>query len=78
MDVTANPAPWTGTPGGRAVPRGIRNIATNSGLTGRESQIAALAAKGRTNHKIADRLFITASTIEYVAQSHNWRSVTSV
>jgi DNA-binding NarL/FixJ family response regulator len=67
----------TGTPGGRAVQRGIRNIATNSGLTGRESQIAALAAEGRTIHKIADRLFSTASTIEHVAQSHNWRSVTS-
>ena len=36
-----------------------------------DSQLAALAASGRTNHKIADRLVITASTIEYVAQSHN-------
>ena len=60
-----------GDAGGWAVPRGIRNIATSSGLTGRESQLAALAASGRTNHKIADRLVITASTIEYVAQSHN-------
>ena len=37
----------------------------NSPLTARESQIASMAAAGFTNQEIADRLFITAHTVEY-------------
>ncbi len=37
----------------------------NSPLTARESQIASMAAAGYTNQEIADRLFITAHTVEY-------------
>jgi DNA-binding CsgD family transcriptional regulator len=37
----------------------------NSPLTPRESQIAAMAAVGYANQEIADRLFITAHTVEY-------------
>ncbi|HEY2578384.1 MAG TPA: helix-turn-helix transcriptional regulator [Streptosporangiaceae bacterium] len=39
--------------------------ARNSPLTARESQIASMAAAGYTNQEIADRLFITAHTVEY-------------
>ena len=37
----------------------------NSPLTARESQIASMAAAGYANQEIADRLFITAHTVEY-------------
>jgi DNA-binding CsgD family transcriptional regulator len=37
----------------------------NSPPTGRESQIAAMAAVGYANQEIADRLFITTYTVEY-------------
>jgi DNA-binding CsgD family transcriptional regulator len=37
----------------------------NSPLTARESQIAAMAAAGYANQEIADRLLITAHTVEY-------------
>jgi len=37
----------------------------NSPLTARESQIASMAAVGYANQEIADRLFITAHTVEY-------------
>ena len=36
-----------------------------SPLTARESQIASMAAVGYANQEIADRLFITAHTVEY-------------
>ena len=37
----------------------------NPALTARESQIASMAAAGYTNQEIANRLFITANTVEY-------------
>jgi DNA-binding CsgD family transcriptional regulator len=37
----------------------------DSPLTARESQIASMAAIGYANQEIADRLFITAHTVEY-------------
>ena len=37
----------------------------NPTLTAREHQIAAMAAAGYTNQEIANRLFITANTVEY-------------
>ena len=37
----------------------------NSPLTARESQIASMAAAGYANQENADRLFITAHTVEY-------------
>jgi DNA-binding CsgD family transcriptional regulator len=39
--------------------------ARNPALTARESQIASMAAAGYTNQEIANRLFITANTVEY-------------
>jgi DNA-binding CsgD family transcriptional regulator len=37
----------------------------NPALTAREHQIASMAAAGYTNQEIANRLFITANTVEY-------------
>ena len=37
----------------------------NPALTAREHQIASMAAVGYTNQEIANRLFITANTVEY-------------
>jgi DNA-binding CsgD family transcriptional regulator len=37
----------------------------NPSLTAREHQIASMAAAGYTNQEIANRLFITANTVEY-------------
>jgi DNA-binding CsgD family transcriptional regulator len=37
----------------------------NRALTAREHQIASMAAAGYTNQEIANRLFITANTVEY-------------
>ena len=37
----------------------------NPALTAREHQIASMAATGYTNQEIANRLFITANTVEY-------------
>jgi DNA-binding NarL/FixJ family response regulator len=52
---------------GRRVARGGRHAQAEHGLdslTSREREIADLVAHGRTNHEIADRLFLSEKTIE--------------
>ena len=48
---------------GVRVPTTTRS-AGSSGLSGRESEVAALVAQGHTNHQIAERLFISDRTVE--------------
>jgi DNA-binding NarL/FixJ family response regulator len=52
---------------GASIPRGPRSSTRESkfGLTARESEVVRFAQLGWTNNEIADRLFLSARTVEH-------------